>query len=363
MEDRLTRIASGLAITAGVAGVGAAAYVCARHLRSVKIQNEHVTRVLETLSSEVQALRREIADLRAGNSGLSRSASNNRTRFREEGGGGDTSISSRLNRLYGRVKSYQSLTSDGEYADAEEDWENDFGDGQPPIPLTPMSYEDIDQMYGTENIRQGYSILKNRYEGGDKSSNLLWRLAKFSQELASRSVDKEVKKSLTFEGRSYALEGHRENPDDFDALKWAAIMTGAATDFLPTKEKIEEGAKFKQLLDEAIIMNDKDFSLLYMRGRYSYAVANLSWFERRAAAMLYSTPPNATVEEALEDFLAAYEQSPEWIKNLLFIIRIYSEKNDKENTEKYCNKMLTLTPNDDEDRERMQEAKAILAKC
>ncbi|VDM66622.1 unnamed protein product [Strongylus vulgaris] len=159
------------------------------------------------------------------------------------------------------------------------------------------------------------------------------------------------------------MEGYHANENDFDALKWAAIMTGAATDFLPTKEKIEEGAKFKELLDKALTMDGKEFSLLYMRGRYSYAVANLSWFERRAAAMLYSTPPTATLEEALDDFLAAYEQAPNWIENLICIARVYLAKNDKANVKLYCNKLLALTPTDDEDRDRLQEAKGMLAQC
>ncbi|VDM71755.1 unnamed protein product [Strongylus vulgaris] len=125
MDDRITRIASGVAITAGVAGIGAAAYVCAKHLRTLKKQNEHVSKALETLSYEVNALRREIAELRgAGNGDVTRIYSKNRNRVRttEEEGGDAASVSYRINLERGRVKSYQSLTSDGEYADAEEDW-------------------------------------------------------------------------------------------------------------------------------------------------------------------------------------------------------------------------------------------------
>lgn len=45
--------------------------------------------------------------------------------------------------------------------------------------------------------------------------------------------------------------------------------------------------------------------------------------------MFYATPPSATMEEALEDFLAAYEEKPEWIENLIYIARIYLAKGDK----------------------------------
>ncbi|KHJ75296.1 hypothetical protein OESDEN_25088 [Oesophagostomum dentatum] len=110
-------------------------------------------------------------------------------------------------------------------------------------------------------------------------------------------------------------------------------------------------------------MDSKEFSLLHMRGRYSYSVASLSWIERKAAAVFYATPPTATMEEALEDFLAAYEVKPDWIENLIYIARIYFAMGDKENTKKFCNHLITLTPTDEDERERIQEAKKMLAKC
>uniref|UniRef100_A0A0K0D7D0 PH domain-containing protein n=1 Tax=Angiostrongylus cantonensis TaxID=6313 RepID=A0A0K0D7D0_ANGCA len=111
-------------------------------------------------------------------------------------------------------------------------------------------------------------------------------------------------------------------------------MTGQSTDYLGTKEKIEEGGKFKSLLDKALSVDGKEFSLRHMRGRYAYSVSSLSWIERKAkiphaAAVFYSTPPTATLDEALEDFLSAYEEKPEWIENLMFIARIYLAKGDK----------------------------------
>ncbi|ETN79841.1 tetratricopeptide repeat protein [Necator americanus] len=226
-----------------------------------------------------------------------------------------------------------------------------------------MSFADIDQIFGTENVRPGYDILKKRYEEGDKSSELLWRLAKFCHEMACRTSDKSKKKDFVLEGKAFALEGHQANEDDFNALKWAAIMTGQSTDYLGTKEKIEEGGKFKELLDKALARNNKEFSLLHMRGRYSYSVANLSWIERKAAAVFYATPPTASMEEALDDFLAAYEEKPEWMENLIYIARIYLAKNDKENAKKFLNKILAISPSDESERELLREANKMLVKC
>ncbi|RCN49873.1 hypothetical protein ANCCAN_04119 [Ancylostoma caninum] len=372
MDDRLTKIAGTAAITATVVGVGAAAtYICTKHLRTIRRQNENVSHALETLSSEVHALRREIAELRIHENGVApRTPSKNRNRVRStlEGGGGDApSTFSRNSLQYGRVASYQSFTSDTDYADAEEEWDNEAGDGQrteqASTRLPPMSFAEVDKFFGTENVRPGYDILEKRYEAGDRSSELLWRLARFCHELACRTTDKEKKKELIFEGKRFALEGLEANDDDFNAIKWSAIMTGQSTDYMGTKEKIEESGKFKDLLDKALAKDSKEFSLLHMRGRYSYSVANLSWIERKAAAMFYGTPPTATIDEALEDLLAAYEEKPEWIENLFYIARIYLDKGDKENAKKFFSKVVALTPVDEEERDRVQEANKLLAKC
>ncbi|ETN79842.1 hypothetical protein NECAME_09597 [Necator americanus] len=62
------------------------------------------------------------------------------------GGAGDGSSTSsqKCNQIYGRISSYQSLTSDTDYADAEEEWESEVvfspPSKQPAVPLPSMSY-------------------------------------------------------------------------------------------------------------------------------------------------------------------------------------------------------------------------------
>ncbi|KHJ82415.1 hypothetical protein OESDEN_17891, partial [Oesophagostomum dentatum] len=58
--------------------------------------------------------------------------------------------------------------------------------------------------------------------------------------MACRTTDKSKKKELVLEGKAFALEGYHLNEDDFNALKWAAIMTGSSTDYLGTKEKLRK---------------------------------------------------------------------------------------------------------------------------
>ncbi|VDK58673.1 unnamed protein product [Cylicostephanus goldi] len=63
-----------------------------------------------------------------------------------------------------------------------------------------MSFEEVDKLFDTENVQSGYDILKKRYDEGEKTPDVLWRLAKFCQQLAARAKDKAKRKELTFAG-------------------------------------------------------------------------------------------------------------------------------------------------------------------
>ncbi|CAJ0589041.1 unnamed protein product [Cylicocyclus nassatus] len=225
------------------------------------------------------------------------------------------------------------------------------------------SFADVDRILEGNDVRPGYDMLKKRYDAGEKSSDLLWRLAKTCDKMALQSADEGRKKELIFEGKSYALEAVQANENDFQAVRWAAILTGRTTDYLGTKQRIEEGVKFKKLLDKALAMNSKEKVLLHLRGRFSYSVASLSWIERKFAAIFFTTPPTATMDEALVDLLAAEKEESDWIENLIFIARTYHAKNDKENTRKYCEKCLACAPKNEDERGRQNEARKLLDKC
>jgi hypothetical protein len=56
-------------------------------------------------------------------------------------------------------------------------------------------------------------------------------------------------------------------------------------------------------LDKALAINGEEYSLLHMSGRLCFSVASLSWVERTLASTLFGSPPEATMDEAVEKFL------------------------------------------------------------
>lgn len=60
----------------------------------------------------------------------------------------------------------------------------------------------------------------------------------------------------------YALKGYGKDENNFEALRWTAVLCGATTDYLGIKERIETAKKFKVrfALQSAIGLFDIHFS-------------------------------------------------------------------------------------------------------
>ncbi|KAG9336531.1 hypothetical protein JZ751_002878 [Albula glossodonta] len=92
--------------------------------------------------------------------------------------------------------------------------------------------------------------------------------------------------------------------------KWFAVLTGLTSHYESMHGKLKSSHIFKEHIDRAIILKADDPWCFYLLGRWCYEVASLGWLEKKAAAALYETPPNATLQDALDNFLKAEELSP-----------------------------------------------------
>ncbi|CAI2353146.1 unnamed protein product [Caenorhabditis sp. 36 PRJEB53466] len=344
---------------------------------------------IERLQMMVEVLGVKMEDLESILKSINEEVKNQKALKTSNSGGALKSVSFKLaseastsrsgsGRPMSRTRSWQSITSDSEYGDAEEDWYTDdraFGDAKPVdsstsqqsvahtfVQQNDMSFDNLDALFGTDRVQEGYDELKKRYDAGEHSIDVLWRLAKFCNEIGNR-VEKDKRKEIITEGKKYAVEAWNTDSNNFLAARWAALMSGKVTEYLGTKDKIEEGKHCKEYLDRAISIQPKEDALLHLRGRWALSVANLSWLERKAAAILYSEPPTATVEEAIADFQAAYDINPEWIENTVYLGKALYQKGDKSAAKPFFEKALSVAPKNDNEKELLAEAKTLSGKC
>ncbi len=102
-----------------------------------------------------------------------------------------------------------------------------------------------------------------------------------------------------------------------------AITIGRRIEYLGMNEKIKASVDFKVIpeidlnlfsysflpsflkkhLDTALELNENDWYLVYMRGRWAYGICNLNRIEKYAVKLIYGDMPTCTMKNALEDFL------------------------------------------------------------
>ncbi|EZA56809.1 Regulator of microtubule dynamics protein [Ooceraea biroi] len=143
----------------------------------------------------------------------------------------------------------------------------------------------------------------------------------------------------------YHQEGHEENdhfelhnlagtyPDNVDIVwRYARICykySNCIADPNVRKdiilaEKIQNGYRFKEHVINALEIDPNDADLHHLLGRFRYEVANLGWIERKVAATLFSEPPSASYEDAIESFQSAEKFSTEAnLENQLFLSKCY----------------------------------------
>lgn len=93
------------------------------------------------------------------------------------------------------------------------------------------------------------------------------------------------------------------------------------------------------------------------------AIADLSWLERKTAALLFGTPPESSYQEALEYLLKCEEISPgTWKKNAYLIAQVYMKQNDRNKAKEWAEKALRISTETEEDGTINEEIVSMLSK-
>nr|XP_019581822.1 PREDICTED: regulator of microtubule dynamics protein 1 isoform X2 [Rhinolophus sinicus] len=169
-----------------------------------------------------------------------------------------------------------------------------------------------DYLYESGETEKLYQLLTQYKESED--AELLWRLARASRDVAQLSgTSAEEKKLLVYEALAYAKRALEKNESSFAAHKWYAICVSDVGDYEGIKAKIANAYVIKEHFEKAIELNPKDATSIHLMGIWCYTFAEMPWYQRRIAKMLFATPPSSTYEEALGYFQRA-EQGKTYLK-------------------------------------------------
>ncbi|GAB5584083.1 regulator of microtubule dynamics protein 1 isoform X1 [Prionailurus iriomotensis] len=220
--------------------------------------------------------------------------------------------------------------------------------------------EQADYLYESGETEKLYQLLTQYKESED--AELLWRLARASRDIAQLSgTSEEEKKLLVYEALEYAKRALEKNERSFAAHKWYAICISDVGDYEGIKAKIANAYIIKEHFEKAIELNPKDATSIHLMGIWCYTFAEMPWYQRRIAKMLFATPPSSTYAEALGYFHRAEQVDPNFYsKNLLLLGKTYLKLHNKKLAAFWLMKAKDYPAHTEEDKQIQTEAAQLL---
>ncbi|XP_077585416.1 regulator of microtubule dynamics protein 2 isoform X2 [Stigmatopora nigra] len=244
--------------------------------------------------------------------------------------------------------------SDEEVQSDDEQWE----ERQETTDKLTSLLERIDSLHqGTEaDKRESLLILTTQREEFGQNSAYLWRLIRAHCDVHDISGTLEEKKNHAETGKKVGEDAVALNPTCAESHQWYAIMCGIMAEYDTVQNKIKNGYIFKDHLDKAIELKPQDPLSYYLLGRWCYAVAQLSWLERKVATALFGEPPSATVEDALKNFLKVEDLHPGYSKlNYVFLAKCYRDIGYRKKAREICEVAGSIPSVTKEDEEAQKE--------
>tara|TARA_Y100001970_G_scaffold133844_1_gene164916 strand:+ start:1191 stop:1934 length:744 start_codon:yes stop_codon:yes gene_type:complete len=223
-------------------------------------------------------------------------------------------------------------------------------------------YQMIDENQENNNFEVAFELSLEFYKNNKNDSEILWRLARSYFDLSDQTSDEKLQKKYIDQGLPFAKKALELNPDSAKSNHWYAVMFGRQGQLEGTKQKILNSYDMKEYCLRAIGIDPNYDGSLHVMGRWHYNIANLSWFERNIARIVYATPPTGSFKEAIEYFEKAITVNPKDIRHYLWLGKSLYAINDYAKAKEILTKSLALELNTDSDKLLKEQVIDLLEK-
>ncbi len=146
------------------------------------------------------------------------------------------------------------------------------------------------------------------------SAEILWKLARVNVCMAD-IADQEQKLDLYRRAETFADRCIRADSTRSEGHTWRAAALGNIAAFEGSKAKVELCNAIKEELDESIRLNPENDIAYSILGSFYMALGNVSWLERRLAAIFLGSLPDGGFDDAERALKKAIALSPRVIRH------------------------------------------------
>ncbi|XP_076330899.1 regulator of microtubule dynamics protein 1-like isoform X3 [Tachypleus tridentatus] len=225
--------------------------------------------------------------------------------------------------------------------------------------------KEADKLYMSHQYREIYKVLYP-YSSSD-SDEILWRLARATFEVGRTSDSEKDVIVWLEEAYGYVQKALSLNERNGYAHKWCAILTDYVMRYRSTKDRISKSVDVRYHFERALELTPTDATVHFLLGQWCYTFADLTWYQRKLAAIVFATPPTSTYEEkfsfcqALEHFENAERLDPDFYSmNLLMLGKTYLKLNNKEKAVQFLKRAKEYPQRTMDDEKAVKEASSLL---
>ncbi|XP_014679400.1 PREDICTED: regulator of microtubule dynamics protein 1-like isoform X3 [Priapulus caudatus] len=231
---------------------------------------------------------------------------------------------------------------------------------QPDKKVDDEIVEMADNLYDHHEVDKLYEFL-SQYKDS-KNDEIQWRLARAASDKSKKETDETKKKELTYEGLHHAEIAVKLNENNFAAHKWYAAQLAYVGFYGNFKIQIQNSYIVRDHFGKAIALNPQDATSIHSLGYWCFVFADMPWYQRKIASMLFATPPTSTYEEALKYFLDAENVDPNFYSmNLTMLGKTYMRIGNKKMALLYLSKAHEYPVKTEDDKDAHKEAGELLA--
>ncbi|XP_054153950.1 regulator of microtubule dynamics protein 1-like [Oppia nitens] len=182
--------------------------------------------------------------------------------------------------------------------------------------------EEMDRLFDENEFDKLYEILKSQPSWYD-NHDVLWRVARCEFHLSKRETNNSKDAIVLLEeAHRHVIKAIELCDECGPAHKWAAILLNAVSSAKGTREKIQQVLNVRTHMEKAIKYSPNDPTAHYLLGEWHYSCNQVSWIERKVAAAIYGSLPEANLEVGLQALEKAEElDSDFYSKNKVLIAK------------------------------------------
>jgi len=185
--------------------------------------------------------------------------------------------------------------------------------------------------------QEAFNILNEAYEKNPNDIDIINEVCMSYFTAADSTDDDDKKQAILDKGLDVAKKAKGAHPNHYAPYKWIAVFISASLEFAAIKDKINATHEIKENAEKSAQLNPNEPIVQHLLGRICFTFAKMGWIEKKAASVLFATPPETSIDETLKYFLASDSIKPT-IRNSIFIGEVYEFLKKPQDAKKWYQK-------------------------